>query len=92
MTGKAKPARTFDIRAIESIIDMPIGTARDHPDVFENCTGFPAKRLGWLCHPNNVEAYMLDAYDADRIALNLGMHPSAVWPHWWDLSPEEMAA
>jgi hypothetical protein len=96
--AKAKAPRLFDIRAIEPLIGMPIGTARDriHHDVFEAATGFPAGRLAWLCKTGssqpNSQPFMIDAFDADSIAVHMGMHPSQIWSTWWDLAPEELAA
>lgn len=26
-------------------------------------------------------------YDADEIAIRLGLHPSELWPNWWQLEP-----
>lgn len=25
----------------------------------------------------------LDPFDADRLAISIGVHPSAIWPEWW---------
>lgn len=27
-------------------------------------------------------------YNADRIAVHLGLHPVDLWPEWFDLAPE----
>ena len=29
---------------------------------------------------------LLDTYQADRYAINMGEHPSMIWPDWFDLN------
>jgi hypothetical protein len=51
-----------------------------------------ARRLG--VHDRQTHrwrTYGLDAHQADRCAIRLGLHPSVVWPEWSDdgLSPSD---
>lgn len=34
----------------------------------------------------NDRDYRLHAYAADRYAIRVGVHPSQVWPEWWQVA------
>ena len=54
-----------------------------------------AKRLGRMIglHHTTIQRWrnpqtMLDQWDADRYAVQIGKHPSEIWPNWFDVPPD----
>lgn len=56
----------------------------------------PGKILSDRLHVDRHTVYRwqregLSVYQADRVAIRLGLHPVLIWPQWLDVHSEEMS-
>lgn len=76
----AKPAPRFDPAPILAIAEQQCISAGEHPSIEAL-----ARRAG--LSDNQIRRYRngdrMFFHTADRVAINLGLHPGMVWPEWW---------
>ncbi len=70
--------RPFDLRAIDVFLGQPSAGGAGVPSVLEH-------RLGINRRWTHRRYYLgIDAQEADSIACGLGVHPSVIWPDWFE--------
>jgi hypothetical protein len=72
------PERPFDLRAVDVFLGQPSAGGPGLPSVLEHRLGIDRR---WT-----YRRYYLgvDDQEADRIACGLGVHPSVIWPDWFE--------
>jgi hypothetical protein len=72
------PERPFDLRAADVFLGQPSAGGSGLPSVLEHRLGINRQ---WT-----YRRYYLGVADqeADRIACGLGVHPSVIWPDWFE--------